>query len=319
MIMTFSFLFTGEAERFFARLRPYRGTIIAVLIGAIVISVFVHRSRAASSVTPPDPQLQSTLDLRRACSSKGTMFEHIRSIDDLVELFQKEASAITDERMAILDSPSKWVCTTKGSDPSDPPLPKLTSLSARLPGWSYEYPSPFGFGTVTLLRPVTFSSFSSVLAELGREYECRLSELRDEALSSVILNQDRPKGTMFCCSQGECREQTPGVVCTGPSTSSPACDNQCSLSIDMAELAERYSPYVARAETERTRAKVAIERTIELFRSYDLNYAHARDLMCYARASMDLRAEMNLLATVTSCIPKIWDAVTSLHDRTTKP
>lgn len=317
--MKFSFHYTGEEERLLARLRPYRGTLIAVLIGAIVISVFIRASRAASSVTPPNPQLQSILDLRRACSSKGTIFEGITSIDDLVELFQTEASAITDERMTLLETPSKWVCPAKGTDPSDPPMPKLTSLSARLPGWSYEYPSPFGFGTVTLLRPVTFSSFSSILTELGREYECRLLELRDEALSTVVLNRDLPKGTMFCCSSGECKQQTPDVVCTGPSTASPVCDNQCSLSIDMAELAQRFGPYIARAETERTRAKVAIERTVELFRSYDLNYAHARDLMCYARASMDLRAEMNLLATATSCIPKIWDAVTSLHDRSTKP
>ena len=318
-MMKFSPHFTGGVERTLDRLRPYRGTLIAVLIGAIVISVFIHASRATSPATPPNPLLQSTLDLRRACSSKGTIFENIRSIDDLVEIFQTEASAITDERMTLLETPSKWVCPTKGTDPSDPPMPKLTSLSARLPGWSYEYPSPFGFGTVTLLRPVTFSSFSSILTELGREYECRLLELRDEAISTVSLNYDLPKGTMFCCSSGQCKEQTPNVACTGPSTPSPFCDNQCSLFIEMSDLASRYGPYVARAETERTTAKVALEPTVELFRSYDLNYAHARDLMCYARASMDLRAEMNLLATVTSCIPKIWDAVTSLHDRSTQP
>lgn len=309
----------GILQESITRLRPHRASILVALIGAIVIGVFVHTSRASTLAPPPDPVLQTSIDRRRTCSSEGTIFENVHSIDDLVEIFRTEASAITEERMTILETPSMWVCPSKGTDPADPPLPKLTTLSAKLPGWSYEYPSPFGIGTVTLLRPVTFASFSSILGELGREYECRLMELRDSALTTVVLNQDLPQATTFCCTGGGCQENTitatVGTACTGPVTSSPVCDDQCSLYIDMADLSRRYGPYVARAETERTRARTAIERTVLFFRSYDLNYAHARDLMCYARASMDLRAEMNLLASATSCIPKIWDAVTSLHDR----
>lgn len=312
-------MITGALQRCSTRLRPHRATVLAVLILATVIGVIVHRSRAESATSIPNPSLQSTLDARRACSSKGTMFERIWSIDDLVKKFQTEASLIVDERMKILETPSQWVCPTKGVESSDPPMPKLTSLAVRLPGWSYEYPSPFGFGTVTLVKPVTFSTFSSIMNELGREYDCRLTELRDQALSTVALNHDLPSGTLFCCTYGGCEEQGHGAVCVGPSTTSPVCDDQCSISVDMASIASRFGPYVVRADKERARAKVAIERTIELFRSYDLNYAHARDLMCYARASMDLRAEMNLLATTTSCLPKIWDAVTSLHDRSSKP
>lgn len=306
---------TGFLSRITRTVRPYRSVILIAVIGAVVIILYVRASSAALGPKAPPPDTQSAINLRRSCSSENTIFEDIKNLDRLVEIFEEEASAITDERMKILQTPSEWKCPKTGTDPADPAMPKLTSLAARLPGWSYEYPSPLGIGTTTLLRPVTFASFSSIFSELGREYECRLSELQDQALPIILRNEDLPSGAQYCCTGDSCSLVGPGVLCTGPTSPDPLCDTQCSESTNIMSIVSRLDPYYARTAKERVRARVAIERTIQALRSYDLNYAHARDLMCYARASMDLRAELSLLADTTSCLPKIWDAVTSIHDR----
>lgn len=63
------------------------------------------------------------------------------------------------------------------------------------------------------------------------------------------------------------------------------------------------------------RVQRALERTLHTMRSFDGNYGAARNIWCYELASLDLRNELGLVADATSCMPKIWDAVTSLHDR----
>jgi hypothetical protein len=68
-------------------------------------------------------------------------------------------------------------------------------------------------------------------------------------------------------------------------------------------------------QRERQVSRVAVERSLATMRSFEMNYAIARQFVCYQRASLDLKNEMSLLADAVSCMPKIWDAVTSIHDR----
>jgi hypothetical protein len=151
--------------------------------------------------------------------------------------------------------------------------------------------------------------------EFEREYECHLTDLQDKAVPLILENADYPNTTQFCCAGGRCKASGGSTVCDGPLTSDPLCDESCESVFTSADMVARLGPFYMRASEERTRARVAIERTMLTLRSFEVNYGYARDLMCYARASLDLRNELSLIADATSCMPKIWDALTSLHDR----
>lgn len=255
----------------------------------------------------------------RACDSKDTRFEDVQNIDELRNIYRQGMTAVVSERETILKTPSLWKCGVGAA--GEPPIPVLRALAADLPGWHYRVDTSFLFGAVTVpvQRPVTFASFASIVAEFQREYECKLSEIQDRSLAEVALNNDIEKPAQFCCvtvgdSQG-CREQSDASMCDTPLTSSPTCNDQCNVLLYMSDLARRLPALQENALVEREISRVAMERMLNTMRSFDVNYAVARQFVCYQRASLDLKNEMSLLADAVSCMPKIWDAVTSIHDK----
>jgi hypothetical protein len=255
----------------------------------------------------------ATFPSLRACGPEGTIFEPFERIDDVVQAFQGEASAVTAEREMFLKTPSAWTCPLLGED-AEPPMPKLQSLASRLPGWYYPYPAQ-GFGELSISaveKPVPFESYGSVLGELLREYECKLSEMQGNAEALVLRNADS-SAQYFCCSAGTCQEAS--ASCQGAQTTDPLCGHECPAGGDITDLLTRSDPFYRRLTVERNRGRYAVERTVEGLRSFEMEYPVTRDLLCFARASLDLRSEMSLLADALSCMPKIWNAGTSLHDR----
>lgn len=250
----------------------------------------------------------------RSCQSAGTIFETIENLEDLRDVYMREMSEVFHERENVFRNPSAWKCTEDAEGPSG--IEKLESLASRMPGWRYYTGAPQPFGGVTGMRPVTFDAFGAVVAEFQREYECKLTELQDRVLLEVVRNQDLPRGTQFCCMVDGCGMVSDATACVGPVTTNPLCDNACDLNLVLSAhiFATRMGPYHRDLQTEREVSRIAVSRAIQTLRSFEINYAAARQLTCYRRASLDLRNEMGLLADTVSCMPKIWDAATSFHD-----
>ncbi len=257
----------------------------------------------------------------RTCSSDGTMFQNIENLGLARAMYKKSMSAVVGEREKILKTPSEWKCGSGAS--GEPAIPELRKLANELPGWHYRVTVPllFGAATVPVSRPVTFASFGAIVAEFQREYECKLTELQDRTISEVSRNQDidlkkdSDTPTQFCCIEAGCREQKDASACLSPLTEDPFCGNECSVALFVSDLASRAPALHASLFQEREVSRIAVERTISTMRSFEMNYAIARQFVCYQRASLDLKNEMSLLADAVSCMPKIWDATTSIHDR----
>ncbi len=220
----------------------------------------------------------------RTCSDAWTIFEGKENATEIMDLFRSEVTKAVEERVQYFEKPSDWKCMDK-----EPAMPKLQALAAKLPGWHYP-PEGQGAGGSPLtfpLRPVLFESSASVLGEFLREYECKIVALDARATNAVMTGNDIDAP----CLPGTCPP------------------------VNSAGLATRVGAYRERLKQERSRARLALERTLHLLRSFDANYQAARNIVCLQRASLDLRNELNLLADTTSCMPKIWDALTSIHDR----
>ncbi len=301
----------------------HRTTIIVLLLLGIVagssryfLSADLLQNPSAggneSSATPE-------LNMLRTCSSVGTVFEHLNSLQEVMVTFRSRVSEVVAEREQFLSTPSKWQCLAGDDSESEPPMDKLTALADGLPGWHFQSPLPFVIGnqTAPAMKPVTFSSFASILGEFERAYECKLTEFQDSAFLSVATNNDQPPGLrQFCCdAQSACVQATSDAVCAGPVVSDPGCGGVCPLRISQQQFVGRLGEYWPLQLVERQRARTALQRTISALRSFEMNYAYAKQLTCFQRASLDLKNELSLLADTTSCLPRIWDAVTSLHDR----
>jgi len=168
-------------------------------------------------------------------------------------------------------------------------------------------------------KPVTFDGFASVVSEFQREYECKLSEIQEWAISIVKGNEDIDLPATFCCTSDGCTQKTPETApYCGPDEypNQPLCDPACAWTQqNSAEFEHRLTGLVERMTKERMHSRAAVERSLLALRSFELNYTIARQLLCYERASFDLRNELSLLSDAVSCMPRIWDTVTSLHDR----
>ncbi len=255
----------------------------------------------------------------RSCNSEGTMFAKTENLGEVRTIYLKAMSAVVGEREQIIKTPSTWKCGTGAA--GEPLYPELRALADQLPGWHYRVtvPMPVGAVSVPVSRPVTFASFSAIIAELQREYECKLTELQDRNIAEVSRNQDIEKPAQFCCiSAGDtsgCREQADASRCLSAFTDDPMCGEACPVLLYVSDLVKRMPVLHEDLLWERKVSRVAVERTLNTLRSFEMNYAAARQLVCYQRASLDLKNEMSLLADAVSCMPKIWDAVTSIHDR----
>ncbi len=255
----------------------------------------------------------------RTCSSKDTVFETMENLGDIRQLYRDYVSAVVRERERLLRTPSVWKCGA-GAD-GEPDEPKLKTLAGLLPGWNERVQTRFLFGLILVpkMRPVTFDTFSAVLGEFQREYECKLTELQDRTIVEVARNQDIEKPAQFCCTTDGCQMQINPASCFTPMSADPQCDGLCVAPLPTNIIGSDAFSQRTRAlhdslGQERATSRVAMERTLQALRSFNVQYAVARQLVCYERASLDLRAEMSLLADAVSCMPKIWDAVTSIHD-----
>lgn len=215
----------------------------------------------------------------RACSATGTVFQTINRPDVAIALFRSTLDNVFAERERILGNPSQWSCING----QQPEVAALTALATSLPGWQYKVKIPWiPFSkTLWIRKPVTFDDFSSIVMEFERAYECRLAEFQAQGvalgLAGAVPGYNSSLGTLG--------------------------------TLAMAVQLNR-----ERMQQERTRARVAIERALSALQSYEVTLPLAHNLHCIWRAGLDLRNELNLLSQAVSCMPRIWDAVTSLHD-----
>ncbi len=245
----------------------------------------------------------------RTCTSESTIFEDTDTLKESRDLFLERMDEVVQERETYLFSPSKWTCTSEEEAPET--MEKLSELAEELPGWKYRLSED-----VEEVRPVHFAAFDSILTEFEREYECKLTEFREASSLETIGNRDLENPAQFCCTDGDlCMQATENVTCAGGTTEDPACDGACEIQVTHADIATRTTAFEDRTDIERARARMALERTVHALRSFETSYAYARQLHCFQRASLDLKNQMSLLADAVSCMPKIWNAVTSVHDR----
>jgi hypothetical protein len=252
---------------------------------------------------------QGDPDELRACSSQKTIFESLNTVDEVHQLYMQEMNAIFTEREMVLKNSDTWTCGINSD--STMPMGMLQSLAARLPGWFVVPEPPSG---PAVQRPVTFDAFSAIAGELQREYECKLFELQDRAIAHIMRNDDLSPG-QFCCTEQGCAPSGNGSLCIDSPTSDQTCNQACPVYMTQNELAARLPATMEVIAIERQRSRLALDRALQTMRSFDANFPVARELICYQRASLDLRNELNLLADAVSCMPKIWDAITSIHDR----
>jgi hypothetical protein len=298
-----------------AFLRKYR--VVVILLAGLFVAAGSGRFLAGNLWNTNISGLQvvkggfsMTEDDLRACSGQHTMFENMETITEVHEAYTTEMESIFLEREELMRKPTTWTC---GADADRMMvMPNLQALVDKLPGWHVVPEPPSG---ARRQRPVTVDAFSAIAGELQREYECKLIELSHRALALIANNKDISPGD-FCCTDFGCASVTTGATCTSAVTSDPQCNRECAVFLTTSEIATRLPTGQEIIDIERKQSRTALERALQTMRGFDTTFPEARELVCYQRASLDLRNELNLLSDAVSCMPKIWDAVTSLHDRT---
>lgn len=255
-----------------------------LLITMSVLSIFavggqiLLRADLTANTTPTAAVSSSVPSFdARACSSDRTMFSGMRKPKEIIALFRRTVNEVVEEREQIFQHPSRWRCNVGAKVE----IPKLQALAQKLPGWNFVVVSGASLTPQVVQRTVDWQSFAAVLAEYLREYECKMAEL--EASSAVL----EPTDFGFSSKESE----------------------------DYMERMSR-AEWAARMFYEnRIHARLAIERTIQALKSAEQHFQLTKDLVCLQRTTMDIQAEMTLLADTVSCLPKIWDAAMSIHDR----
>jgi hypothetical protein len=295
-------------------LRAHR-VLLIVLVGLFVagqagafLTGYLGRGGITGLVIRKEAQVKD--DELRACSGQHTMFQDMETVDAVHKQYLAEMNAIFNEREQSLQRSETWLCDQDVD--TSLPMDALKKLAAKLPGWSIALSGP---KSTPVIRPVTVEAFSAIAAELQRDYECKLTELNDRALALMSRNKDISPGE-FCCSKLGCAATVTGAECLGDVTTDSICNRECPVYLSSPEIAKRLSSTSEVIQVEKEHSRIALDRALLALRSMDSKFPIARGLLCYQRASLDLRNEFSLLADAVSCMPKIWDAVTSLHDRT---
>jgi hypothetical protein len=317
--------------------RLYTG-VLALIVGISIpiIGMQLVRAQITNGASSSSSSLASSDD-PRSCTSVGTMFEGITRPVVAINLFRQHMSAVVAEREAILKNTLAWSCFGGPNGIQPPPSPVLTALATALPGWHYKYTTQVGgLGTQTIMvpKPVNFESFASVIMEFEREYECKLAEFQPESPLMVRTDQDLdgPEGmanagggTNFCCTEITNFCVDPNVPDSNgdlPTCNSaryqgpdPTCNQECVISDFYGNFGMRIQNNFERMNNERIRARIAVERTINTLRSFEQAVVFTVQMSCFQRAGLDIKNELALMADGTSCMPKIWDSLNSLHDK----
>lgn len=133
---------------------------------------------------------------------------------------------------------------------------------------------------------VTFASFASVLLEFERVYECKLHEWITEAYGVVERGEDDPDDSI--------EDDTTNIY---------------------SDFESRVHNFRSKLTEEIAHSRVALDLSLNTIRSYEMAAPITKELKCLQLESLDLRNELNLLTDAMACMPKIWDGITSLHDR----
>lgn len=315
--------------------RLYTGVIALVIgISIPVMGMQLVRAQITNGASSASSSVPNSDD-PRSCTSTGTMFQGITRPIVAINLFQTRMSAVVKEREELLRRTILWECYGGPNGIQPPPSPVLEALAAELPGWHYKYTTNVGgVGTQTIMvpKPVNFESFASVIMEFEREYECKLAEM--QPLSPVIVRSDQDLddpadaanagGTDYCCDQNtlfcvdaDVPDETTGVnpTCgTARYSGDPTCEQKCTVKDDFGNYALRIQNNFDRMKQERIRARLAVERTVNTLRSFEQAVVFTVQMSCFQRAGLDIKNELSLMADGTSCMPKIWDSLNSLHD-----
>lgn len=303
--------FALSIKGFQARLFPFWRRHRLLLVTLFTLSLVAASSRfLRGSIVglPPDVAtfFEASMD-PRVCSSTGTVFMNLKTLKGTTDLFRQTMSSVVGEHEEFLKTPSSWPCLT-GQEGG---IGILTDVAKKMPGWYYVPAS----GDPKLL-PVTYASFASVIGEFEREYECKLAEFKLSADAMVANNRDIDDPNSFCCDEESnvCKQITDVVACASTPSDDATCAEECPINNTQEAYGTRLTAFQVRIESDKEHARLAVLRTLHALRSFELNYAYAKQLVCFQRASLDLKNELGLLADTMSCMPKIWDAVTSLHD-----
>ena len=260
------------------------GIILATVVIAVGTNVLLHADLTGGGKDGGGTEAEQRRNLR-ACSSSGTVFAGLTP-KEVTEKFRSDMSLVVQERQDLLIKPSLWTCATDDGAGTDPPMPQLTAMATnKMPAWTIRT----GKNTYET-KPVRFADFSTIVMEYERNYECTLSEFQGNALSVVSNDLD---------DYGLQNPQEKSISL---------------LHIDSG-LGARMNRFSQTMQNERRRARIAVERTVTTLRSMEIAAPLTTRMQCLVRQQLDLRSLMSLLADTMSCMPRIWDAATSLHDR----
>jgi hypothetical protein len=286
--------------------------LLAVLCMLFALSMTARTLLLAES-SPPSLDPPSATYSPYSCSADGTPFAVSSNLDELQRLFDERLSRMIEERLAYLSTPSRWSCNSQDDPPSS--LQEMQRVADEFAGWSRPFAPPSG-GVFVKRRPVVFESFSSIVGEMLRAYDCRMATINTLSIAPILKNADFPEETKFCCAGAEqsCVVKSESTTCLGNTTTDPLCDGDCEPSTIITDVMTRLVPYQQSTLLHRKATRITTERALLFLRSYEMNQRTARNIQCTLRLSLDLKNELSLLADAMSCLPRIWDSATSLHD-----
>jgi hypothetical protein len=312
------------------------GALVAVSILAIASQVLVRPGAyvMAEGEDSSESSSRPNSDDFRSCTATGSIFMNATRPIEAINIFQARMSAVVAEREEILRKATAWECFDESGEIHPPPSPLLQQLALELPGWHYKYTADVGVGmqTIYVPKPVNYESFASVVMELEREYECKLTQFQVDSTYLVRTDHDlddpslgaNPGGGSYCCTlPGDfCMDDTATdsngntVVCNDDKYHGPdgTCGQLCTVEGTYDEFGVRVKENQKRMIRERNRARIAVERTLSTLRSFETAVVFTVQMSCFQRAGLDIKNELSLLADGSSCMPKIWDSLNSLHD-----
>ncbi len=272
--------------RFFFRKKPSAFSVFRQKYGLLVSVMTILTLIAVGSRVPyasllfGEPDGAETIeqgDASDACSSAGTMFDPARN--SAMNNPAVVVEAYLSNVRGITEEHEKHLRSPSRWSCEADSFEELAPDSPALKGVASGLPGWNG-------KPVTFTSFAPILLELQRAYECRLSELERNALA-VVYSDGTDKFM----------------------------ENASPNPANSFHQADRITRFTLAVRNEKRVSRAAVTRTIEAFRSFELAAPFTVELHCLHREATDVRNNLSLLADAVSCMPRIWDAATSLHDR----
>lgn len=226
-------------------------------------------------VGPTSREALSFADPAQGCVSKGTPFDPER--DETMKIPQKVIEKFHKDVSDVVAEHEYHLKTPSRWKCDGKTFDELMPPSPKLKKMAKALP-----GLSAQDKKAEFSSFIPIITEYQRVYECRLYELTEGRIDIVQEGQDESSSAEGAKSNFE--------------------------------TAQRITSLTQRLADERRTSRIALEHTFNTFRSFELAAPMNIELNCLQREALDVRNAMSLLSDAASCLPKIWDAATSLHE-----